>query len=237
MGMYVSNPAAPVSYQTIGKPHRPGGRQHRVEYPGGAITHGPYRPIEVDREKGRGRPNGQGRRHPDLRGERDGRAQPGLHAPGRERLTSPPPNFTTERTGTTSVRDTLRIQIFFANEEGAYRNGTQAFYPEVFGGVPAVGDVILAPWLPPVNDASQQQGGFWEVVTRYFIPVEPYVPLVVRARSRLPHEIGIETNFKNGPRRLIRFYYVKSPNRRKAAGILRRSLRHSPGAGKARWSG
>ena len=33
--------------------------------------------------------------------------------------------------------------------------------------------------------------------------------MVVRARSRLPHEIGIETNFKNGPRRLIRFYSVK----------------------------
>ena len=37
--MYVSNPAAAVSYQMIGKPHRPGGRQHRVEYTGCAIAY------------------------------------------------------------------------------------------------------------------------------------------------------------------------------------------------------
>ena len=135
------------------------------------------------------------------------------------------------------MRDTLRIRIFFENEEGAYRNGKQDFCPEVFGGVPAVGDVILSPSLPPVDDASHHQRGFWEVVKRYFIPVEPYVPLVVRARSRLPREIGIETNFKNGPLRLIMLYCVKSPNRRKAAGILRRRLRYSPGAGRVRWSG
>ncbi len=94
------------------------------------------------------------------------------------------------------MSDHLRIRIIFENKDGEYRDGKHEFRPEDFGGVPAVGDVIISPWLPPVNEDYQEQGGFWEVVTRYFKPSDdpsdnPYVALVVRERSRGDREIGI----------------------------------------------
>ena len=89
----------------------------------------------------------------------------------------------------------LYIRIFFEDANGIYQNGSQDFEPEDFGGVPAVGDVILSPFRPLINDNYEKYKGFWEVVKHYFKPQESnefsYVALVVRERSRSSHEVEI----------------------------------------------
>ena len=89
----------------------------------------------------------------------------------------------------------LYIRIFFEDEHGRYRNGQEDFEPEDFGGIPAVGDVILSPFRKPISDNYEYDKGFWEVVKRYFKPQESEefssIALVVRERSRSSHEVDI----------------------------------------------
>ena len=87
----------------------------------------------------------------------------------------------------------LYIRIFYEDQNGHYRDDKLDIHPDDFGGLPAVGDVILDPAIPPINDAYESQRGFWEVVKRYFKPFQPhpYVVLVVRERSRSNREIDI----------------------------------------------
>ena len=98
----------------------------------------------------------------------------------------------------------LYIRIFFKNEDGTYRDSREDFEPDDFGGcIPAVGDVIVSHLLGFSSETFETDGGFWEVVKRYFKPdppnpnssspsdSHPHLGLVVRERSRLPHELGI----------------------------------------------
>ena len=83
----------------------------------------------------------------------------------------------------------------FVEQEGRYVDTGEEFLPEEFGGIPAVNDVIVSPGVQMLRDGYEHEGGFWEVVKRYFKPdvskdplTPSYVILVVVERSRVQYE-------------------------------------------------
>ena len=103
------------------------------------------------------------------------------------------------------MSQTTCVCIFSEDQNGRFQDQKHHFTLEELGGVPAVGDVIISPFLPPVNDEYPHHGGFWEVTRRYFkpdMPMKPetketereyysYIVLVVKERSRYEQELDI----------------------------------------------
>lgn len=83
------------------------------------------------------------------------------------------------------------VRVRFENGQGHYQDTSFDFTVDNFGGVPAVGDVVL----PPRNAARPQNDRAWQVVKRYF-KLHPfhlgYVILVVRERARLADEVDMD---------------------------------------------